>query len=148
MNLIDLDFNNKLEITIQNKTPIALTDLTLALLSVGQQFEKFIENETNEQHRAGSELFIKDVRSGSIVVELIAQTLPVLPLLWTGGSLSEWTTYAKDVIEWLAGKIPTKPKDLTKQDLRQWNQILEPVAKDNGSTAAGQRPFPSFCKLR
>ena len=133
MNLIDLDFNNKLEITIQNKTPVVLTDLTLALLSVGQQFEKFIENETNEQYQAGSDLFIKDVRSGSIVVELIAQTLPVLPLLWAGGPLSEWTNYAKGVVEWLSGKIPTKPKDLTKQDLRQWSQILEPVAKDNGS---------------
>ena len=133
MNLLELDFNNKLEITIQNKTPVVLTDLTLALLSVGQQYEKFIENETTEQHRAGSELFIKDVRSGSIIVELIAQTLPVLPLLWAGGSLSEWTNYAKDVVDWLAGKIPSRPKDLTKQDLRQWNQILEPVAKDSGS---------------
>ena len=133
MTLIDLDFSNKLEITIHNERPVVLTDLTLALLSVGQQFEKFIENETSDQHQAGSELFIKDVRSGSIVVELIAQALPVLPLLWSGGSLFEWSKYAKDVIEWLSGRLESRPKELTKQDLRQWNQILEPVAKDHGA---------------
>jgi hypothetical protein len=131
--LIELDFSNKLEVTLNNSRPVVLTDLTMALLGVGQQFERFIENETTEQHRVGSELFIKDVRSGSIVVELIAQAIPVVPLLWQGGSLTEWVGHAKHVVEWLNGKLAKPPKDLTKQDLRQWNNILEPVAKDHGS---------------
>lgn len=131
--LVQLDFGNKLEVTINNVRPVGLTDLTLALLSVGQQFERFIENETTEQHGLGAELFVKDVRSGSIVIDLVAQALPVVPLLWVGGSLSEWLTYAKDVVLWLNGKLKDRPKDLTKQDLKQWNQILEPVAKDAGS---------------
>jgi hypothetical protein len=50
--LLELDFSNKLEITINNNKPVVLTDLTMALLGVGQQFERFIENETNEQHAA------------------------------------------------------------------------------------------------
>lgn len=131
--LLALDFSNKLEITINNRQPVVLTDLTMALLGVGPQFERFIENETTEQHQVGSELFIKDVRSGSIVVELIAQAMPVVPLLWNGGSLSEWITHAKAMIEWLNGKLKQPPKDVTKQDLKQWNNILEPVAKDHGS---------------
>lgn len=131
--LLELDFSNKLEITINNQRPVVLADLTLALLGVGQQFERFIENETNEQHKVGSELFIKDVRSGSIIVELVAQAMPVVPLLWQGGSLLEWVNHAKSVIEWLNGKLSSPPKDLTKNDLRQWNNILEPVAKDSGS---------------
>lgn len=131
--ILELDFSNKLEITINNKKPVVLTDLTLSLLGVGQQFEKFVENETNEQHQIGVELFIKDVRSGSIIVELVAQAAPVVPLLWQGGSLKEWANYAKAVVEWLSGKISTPPKDLTKHDLKQWNNILEPVAKDGGS---------------
>ena len=116
-NLIELDFNIKLEITIKNTTPIVLTDLTMALLGVGQQFEQFIENETTEQHRANTELYIKEVRSGSIVVELIAQAIPVVPLLWEGGSLVEWVGHAKSVIEWLNGKLAKPPKDVSKQDL-------------------------------
>jgi hypothetical protein len=131
--LIELDFSSKLEVTINNEKPVVLVDLTMALLGVGQQFERFIETETTEQHKVGSELYIKEVRSGSIVLELVAQTIPVVPLLWVGGSLAEWLKYATAVIEWLTGKLATPPKDVTKQDLRQWNNILEPVAKDFGS---------------
>jgi hypothetical protein len=132
-NLITLDFNNKLEIQINNINAVVLTDLTMALLGVGQQYERFIETETNEQHKADSQLYIKEVRSGSIIVELVAQTLPVIPLLWQGGSLTEWANYAKNLISWLTGKLKDPPKDVTKQDLKQWHNILEPVAKDQGS---------------
>lgn len=132
-NVIELDFSNKLEVTINNKTPVVLVDLTMALLGVGEQFARFIESETNEQVQAGSELYVKEVRSGSIVLELVAQAIPVVPLLWVGGSLSEWVGYAKNVIDWLNGNLAKPPKDITKNDLRQWNTILEPVAKDHGS---------------
>ncbi|MDM0013448.1 hypothetical protein QTH87_13480 [Variovorax sp. J22P168] len=131
--ILEMDFSNKLEVTINNKRPVILTDLTLALLGVGQQFERFIENETTDQHGVGAELFVKDVRSGSIIFDLVAQAMPVVPLLWAGGSVSEWINYAKDVLLWLSGKLKDKPKDLSKQDLKQWNNILEPVAKDAGS---------------
>ncbi len=131
--IIELDFNDKLQITINNTEPVVLTDLTMALLGVGQQFGRFIENETTQQHQAGSELFIKEVRSGSIVIELVAQVIPIVPLLWQGGAMVEWVTYAKSIIEWLNGKLDKPPKEVTKQDLKQWSNILEPVAKDHGS---------------
>lgn len=132
-NIIELDFNDKLQVTIHNNKPVILTDLTMALLGIGQQFESFIENEAKEQYAVGSELFIKEVRTGSIVIELVAQTLPVVPLLWHGGSLVEWAGHAKSVLDWLNGKIDQPPKDVSKQDLKQWNNILEPIAKDHGS---------------
>lgn len=37
------------------------------------------------------------------------------------------------MIEWLNGTLDKPPKDVTKQDLKQWSNILEPVAKDHGS---------------
>lgn len=131
--IIELDFNDKLQITINNTEPVVLTDLTMALLGLGQQFGRFIENETTQQHQAGSELFIKEVRSGSIVIELVAQAMPIVPLLWQGGAMVEWVTYAKSVIEWLNGKLEKPPKEVTKQDLKQWSNIVGPVAKDGGS---------------
>lgn len=132
-NILELDLSTKLQITIHNEKPIALVDLTMALLGVSQQFERFIESESDEQHQLGSELYIKEVRSGSVIVELVAQVAPVVPLLWAGGSLKEWVDYAKSTVEWLTGKLKDPPKEVTKQDLKQWHNILEPVAKDNGS---------------
>ncbi len=131
--LIEYDFEKKLEIRINNEKPVVLTDLTLSLLGVAHQFERFIENETTEQYKAGTELYIKEVRSGSIVVDLVAQALPLAPLLWEGGTLLEWANHAKSVIEWLTGKVSKPPIDLAKQDLKQWHQIVEPIAKDHGS---------------
>jgi hypothetical protein len=132
-NILELDFGTKLQVTINNEKPVVLVDLTMALLGVSQQFERFVESETNEQHQIGSELYIKEVRSGSIIVELITVAAPVVPLLWTGGSLKEWVDYAKSTVEWLTGKLKDPPKEVTKQDLKQWKNILEPVAKDGGS---------------
>ncbi|MAB97233.1 MAG: hypothetical protein CMK71_04075 [Pseudomonadaceae bacterium] len=132
-NVIEIDFNQKLEIKINNQKPVILTDLTMSLLGINQQYQRFIEAETNQDYQASTELYIKEVRAGSIIVELVALSMPIVPLVWQGGSLSEWATYAKETIEWLLGKIDKAPKDVSKQDLKQWNNILEPVAKDNGS---------------
>jgi|SRR5690554_648076 len=132
-NVIEIDFSQKLEIKINNQKPVVLTDLTMSLLGINQQYQRFIESETNQDYDASTELYIKEVRTGSIIVELVALTMPIVPLVWSGGSLSEWTTQAKAVIDWLLGKMDTPPKEVSKQDLKQWKNILEPVAKDNGS---------------
>lgn len=123
----------RLVVTIRNERPVALTDLTLSLLAVGHQFETFIESELPNDSSVKAELLVKEVRSGSIIVELFAQSLPIAPLLWEGGSLLQWASFAQSVLTWLLGKVDKAPRTLTKHDLRQWHSILEPVAKDNGS---------------
>lgn len=129
-NVLEIDISQKLEITINNKKPVALADLTLSLLAFNQQFQKFIETETAQS--AATDLFIKEVRSGSIVVELVSQTLGTLPLFWEGGSLTEWVKQTKEILDWLIGLREKPPKELSKQDLQQWHSIIEPVAKDSG----------------
>lgn len=132
-NSIELNFETNLEIRINNSKPIELTSLTMSLLAVGHQYASFIESETNKEYEARTELYIKDVRSGSVVIELVANSLPLVPLLWTGGSLSEWVNYTKSTMEWLTGKISSPPKELTKKHLAQWDNIIDPIAKDHGS---------------
>lgn len=129
-NVLEIDISKKLEITINNKKPVALADLTISLLSFNQQFQKFIETESTQTAETG--LFIKEVRSGSIVVELVSKTLSVIPLFWEGGSLTEWVKQAKEIMDWLTGREEKPPKELSKQDLQQWHSIIEPVAKDSG----------------
>lgn len=123
----------RLEVVIENRKPVVLTDLTLALLAVGQQYEQFVEHELPRDQQVSSTLLVKEVRTGSIVFELIAQAIPIAPLLWQGGSMLEWAKCAKDTLLYLQGKLKNPPKELAKQDLKQWDAILEPVAKDNGS---------------
>ena len=62
-NILEVDLSKKLEIKINNKKPVALTDLTLSLLAFDHQFQRFIEQETTPDYQLSSELFIKEVRS-------------------------------------------------------------------------------------
>lgn len=132
-NTLEIDVSKKLEITINNRKPVALVDLTLSLLSFDQQFQKFIETDTHKDQGAATELYIKEIRSGSIIFELVSKTISVLPLFWENGSLSEWINLVKSIMDWLLGNSANQPRELSKQDLQQWNSIIEPIAKDEGS---------------
>lgn len=131
--ILEIDFTKKLEIKINNKKPVGLQDLSLSLLSFNRQFHKFVESETDKDSNVGSELLIKEVRSGSIIVELVSQAAPLVPLLWEGGSIQQWAITVQEICSWLLGKSETPPKTMAKQDLQEWNTIVEPIAKDNGS---------------
>lgn len=132
-NILEIDESKKLELIINNVKPVALKDLSISLLSFNHQFHKFVESETDEETNIGSELIIKEVRSGSIIVELASLAAPVVPLLWEGGTLTQWSKIVQDTASWLLGKSTQSPKEYSKQDLQEWTQIIEPIAKDNGA---------------
>lgn len=132
-NILEIDFDKKMEITISNENPVSLKDLSLSLLSFNHQFHKFVESEIDRESEISSELLIKEVRKGSIVIELVSLAAPIVPLLWEGGTLQQWSGVVKGVCDWLLGKIESPPKELTKQDLLDWNKFVEPVAKDKSS---------------
>jgi hypothetical protein len=131
--MLEVDFVNKLEIKFENNKPVLLDDLSNALLSVSDEYARFIGATTTERYVATSELFVKEVRTGSMVFELVTAAVPIIPLLWQGGSLKEWVEVAKGTMEWLLHRSPTPPVQLTRPDLHNWNSIIEPVAKDHGS---------------
>ncbi|WP_225578898.1 hypothetical protein [Pseudomonas sp. PDM14] len=53
---IEIGFSQKLEIKINNQKPVVLTDLTMSLLGINQQYQRFIESETNQDYDASTEL--------------------------------------------------------------------------------------------
>lgn len=79
-NILEIDLDNKMEITIRNENPVSLKHLSLSLLSFNHQSHKFVEGETDKETDIGSELLIKEVRKGSIVIELVSQAVPIVPL--------------------------------------------------------------------
>lgn len=133
MDSIAIDFNKKLEIKIKNNKPVNLTDLTVSLLDLSAQFQRFIEREATDEYDISSELLIKEVRSGSIIIELMTKAAPLVPLFWEGGSLYQWVNSSTSVIDWFLGKLKNPPHEMSKKDLKQWQNIMEPVAKDSGS---------------
>lgn len=129
----DTGFTQKLEIKFENRKPVLVEDLSNALLSVSDQYARFVETTTTERYVTTSELFVKDVRSGSMVFDIVGVAMPIIPLLWEGGSLSEWVGVAKGTMDWLLAKKSTPPVETTKPDLQNWMAIMQPVAKDHGA---------------
>lgn len=133
MSILEVDLDKKIEIKIDNKAPVGLEDLTVSLLSFSHQFHRFVEAETNNDNPIGSQLYVKEVRKGSIIIELVAQAAPVIPLLWEGGTLAQWSSVVQQTCQWLLGKTSQPPREFSKQDLKQWKSFVEPVAKDNAA---------------
>jgi hypothetical protein len=97
----------RLEVTIKNKKPVVLTDLTASLHAIGEQYQMFVLNDAPADQQVSTKLLVKDVRSGSIIFDLVANALPIVPMLWEGGSLAEWCKVAKEM---LAAWVDTKKK--------------------------------------
>ena len=108
-------------------------DLVQSLMAVSAQFEKFIKSNSKPSPEACTELLIHEVRQGSIVVELVAHSLPMVPLIWGDGAIHEWVNYAKSIMLWLAGQEEKPCQRVTKNDLDNFSSMVQPVAKDNGS---------------
>jgi hypothetical protein len=64
-----------------NKVPVELSDLTGALTSFGEQYRKFIITKPEIKNPSEAKLFIKEIRAGSIITELIPFTPLLLPIM-------------------------------------------------------------------
>lgn len=130
----DIDMEKKLQIKISNVRPIELTDLTLSLLAVSHQFERFMHSSHAVGKDSKAELLIKEVRSGSVIVELVSLAIPCVPLIWGDGGISEWLKVLDSTLKWLDGKSSKPPQDLDKKDYQNIDKMIAVTSKDKGSS--------------
>lgn len=123
----------RLEVVINNSQPVLLSDLTSSLFALSSHFHDFVAAESPRHSDVKGELYVKDVRSGSIIVELVAYALPVLPMLWNGGAIVEWANYTKDLILWLLEKGKKPDRTITPKELDAIGDIIAPIANDEAS---------------
>ena len=63
-----------IRLRLSTESPISLTDFVSNFVGIGNQFEKFVAREY-PNHKADSEIFVKEVRDGSIEADLVAWVL-------------------------------------------------------------------------
>lgn len=67
---------------IENKRPIELIDLTKSLISVSNQFSDYVTREGNSKEEREAKLYIKEIKSGSVIIELIEYaTIGMIPFI-------------------------------------------------------------------
>ncbi len=77
-------------------------------------------------------LYIKEVRAGSIVVDLMALAPQALQLISYTNALVNFFKHIKAAYDYLSGASDVKPP-LDKTTYQNLSNIVEPVAKDRGS---------------
>ena len=119
-------------IEIKNGKPIELADLTRSLLGFAEEFKRHIEANEPEVAAADVRLYVKEIRSGSVIADIVA----ISPLLLQGisyvNSVISFSKHLKTAYDYLSGKSEEKP-DLDKASYENLSNIVEPIAKDHSS---------------
>lgn len=122
---------SQLRIEIKNTQPVELIDLTESLLSLGNQYKKFIVSHPEFGSSRDVKLYVKEIRAGSIITDLVSLTPLMLAVAERPDTVIEFAKFMKEVFDFLMGKLKQSPA-LDKGDLSDFSKIIEPVAKDNG----------------
>lgn len=123
----------KLTIEIKNRQPVELLDLAQSLNSLGEEYRRFLA--TGEQAGKPDEikLYVKEIRTGSIITELVALAPYSLPFVEHADTVIEYAKHLKTLYDWFSGKSEEKPQAMEKATLQNLSEILEPVAKEHSS---------------
>ena len=123
----------RLHIHIEDTKPMELLDLTGSLVSLNNQYVSYLKKHPEQNINSEAKLYVKEIRQGCVIVELI-DTLAVaaLPFMENANSIIGFVGYCKDALSYFLGKS-TKNPDLTISDCRDFGNIVNPIAADNGA---------------
>lgn len=127
-----MDDNYTLTIEINNKNPIELTDLTISLLSLADEYKRFIIMREGTPAANEVKLYVREVRSGSAIFDLQAIAPGIFPFINYAVTVIDFGVYTKAVVDFFLGKTNEKVK-LDKRSYENFSKFVEPVAKDNGA---------------
>lgn len=132
----------KLTFKVENKTPVELTDLTGALNAFGVEYARSVQRSEDPVADPQARLFIKEIRSGSIIADLIPYVAGALPLLDNFNNVVQFGQYLGSCIKYLLSETDEEPSPpMDKQTLENVCQMIEPCAKDGGSNTIISNTF-------
>jgi hypothetical protein len=122
----------KLTIAIENSRPVELLELTQSLQSFADEYRRFLLRSEEPAIADDIKLYIKEIRSGSIITDLVALSPLALPFVENANSILSFSKHLKGAYDYLTGCTATKP-DLEKANYENLAKFIEPIAKDSGS---------------
>lgn len=128
-----MDDKMKLTIEIKNQAPIELIDLAAGMLALGDEYRSYLSAHHRAIDAEGTRLYVKEVRTGSIITELVALAPYALPLVEHAESILEYGKWLGSAYDWLIGRGNKLGEAIPKTTLQNLSRIIEPVAKDRSS---------------
>lgn len=118
-----------LEVTLKNQSPIELNDLGRALNSLADEFNRF---SNRHQVNSNAKLFVKEVRKGSIVIDLISSVPVLLPIAEQFNTVFEFGSFIKNAFDYLLDRTNDRPEGDSKT-FENIANIVNPIAGNKGS---------------
>ncbi|MFT8276093.1 hypothetical protein ACMSSJ_11200 [Kerstersia gyiorum] len=126
----------KLVITINNTRPVELIDLAQSMLSMASEYRQMLSGTSACDDPDEVKLYVKEVRAGSIVQELVPMAMASLPFIDQFNTVADFARHLSALRAWFLENrslIGWQGQPLENKSLQNLSAILEPVAKDPGS---------------
>ena len=121
-----------LQVRIQNESPIAVEDLAASLHALGDEYREWLSDSAERSVTDDVQLYVRELRSGSIIADLVALTPLALPFLENANSIIDFANHLWNGFDFLLGRLRSAP-DLPQHSYQNLCTIVEPVAKDGAS---------------
>lgn len=108
-------------------------DLTNSMLALNRLYVRFLSNQSIEFDTNKPTLYIRDLKKGSIFLELgtyVGQTVSAIDQI---NSICEFTNYFKKISKYLLGENISDKPIMVEQELKDAASVYDVVANDNGS---------------
>lgn len=126
----------KLSLEYYHQDPVEINVFSEALQGLASSYERFLINNLSEGQKvdAKSRLYISQIRSGSILIDLIDLFPIALAFAENSNTIVEFTRHFSSMINALTGKSdPSILETVDKNDLKDLIRFMEPVAKDRSA---------------
>lgn len=115
----------ELIIHIKNNHPIELQDFANSMMAISQEYQ--------DTQPKDCRLYIKEVKSGSIIATLVAGAGVALPLFEHANTMLEFSKNLINILAYLKDGSSEQKTEVSTKTLTNINKFVEPIAKDNGS---------------
>jgi hypothetical protein len=127
------DQDIRLVIHIENRKPIELMDLTKSLVSLANQFNDYVKTTSNIPNRE-AKLYVKQIKTGSVILDLVEiATAGALPFIEKINTIVGFADFLKTGYDFFLGRGGDVSPEFSTRDCSDFAQIINPIAKDNGS---------------
>lgn len=123
------------EVHLKNSRMVRLADLADSMNALAEMYSSFC-GRTDPGH--GAELYVKEVRKGSVIIDLASTAGALMPIVENAGSIIQFAAFFKSVVDCLSKPVSVEslPDGADAKTLRNVGRVLNPCVKDaDGSVA-------------
>lgn len=122
-----------LSVTLTHAGPIALLDLTESLVAIGQDYKRWADMTGADDASPGTRLYVREIRNGSVVVELVALANALMPAVEGARSLMAFASDLKSCFDYLRSATIERPETLDEKRADTLGKMVAPVAQHPGN---------------